>query len=259
MLEIFRRHLPTCSCADTKGGKANHHIYFEAKRFRQYLSGIGVCKAGNLQVPRFANLTSLAGSLQWMQRHRGAKPATLWLYCRDPTTMLALLGYDVGGWDPKRVRTFLLDSVCKCSVHTTEKRVTSAWAFLRFLRVHGLCRVGLDQAVPALAHWRPRNYAVRVEAVYSKRSGLNAQNITRGGRQDRPVRQSETRVRRVYEGLRRRMAGARPRSRYGAPFALRFSRRPRHHRRIAAGGFRTAPCQCDAPDQSDQQAMARRF
>jgi site-specific recombinase XerD len=65
-----------------------------------------------------------------------------------------VLGHDVGEWDPKRVRTFLLDSARNCGVSTAEKRVTSARAFLRYLGVHGLCRAGLDQAVPALAHWR---------------------------------------------------------------------------------------------------------
>ncbi|WP_236674415.1 site-specific integrase [Paraburkholderia hospita] len=154
MLEIFRRHLPTCSCPDAKGGKANHHVYFGAKRFREYLIGIGVCQAGKPATAEICEPNIVSGFRRWMQRHRGAKPATLRLYCRDATTMLELLGHDVGGWDPKRVRTFLLDSVGKCSVSTTEKRVTSARAFLRYLGVHGLCRAGLDQAVPALAHWR---------------------------------------------------------------------------------------------------------
>jgi site-specific recombinase XerD len=68
--------------------------------------------------------------------------------------MLESLGDDVSGWDPKRVRTLLLDSVCKCGVSTAEKRITSARAFLRYLCVHDLCQAGLDQAVPTLAHWR---------------------------------------------------------------------------------------------------------
>jgi site-specific recombinase XerD len=154
MLQIFRRHLPTCSCPDAKGGKANNHVYFGAKRFHEYLIGIGVCEAG---IPASAGVCEpaiVSDFRRWMQRHRGAKPATLRLYCRDATTMLESLPDDVSGWDPKRVRTFLLDSVCKCGVSTAEKRITSARAFLRYLCVHGLCRACLDQAVPTLAHWR---------------------------------------------------------------------------------------------------------
>jgi site-specific recombinase XerD len=68
--------------------------------------------------------------------------------------MLEVLGNHVGQWNPQHVRTFLLDSACSCGVGTAEKRVTSARAFLRYLGVEGLCRAGLDQAVPALANWR---------------------------------------------------------------------------------------------------------
>jgi site-specific recombinase XerD len=154
MLQIFRRHLPTCSCPEAKGGKANHHVYFGAKRFHEYLIGIGVCEAG---IPASAGVCEpaiVSDFRRWLQRHRGAKPATLRLYCRDATTMLESLGDDVSGWDPKRVRTFLLDSVCKCGISTAEKRITSARAFLRYLCVQDLCWAGLDQAVPTLAHWR---------------------------------------------------------------------------------------------------------
>ncbi len=154
MLETFRRHLPTCNCPDAKGGKANHHVYFGAKRFHEYLIGIGVCKAGKRETAEISEPGIVSGFRQWMQKHRGAKPATLRQYCRDATTMLESLGHDVSAWDPKRVRAFLLDSVCKCGAGTVEKRVTSSRAFLRYLGVHGLCRAGLDQAVPALAHWR---------------------------------------------------------------------------------------------------------
>jgi site-specific recombinase XerD len=48
----------------------------------------------------------------------------------------------------------LLNSARSCGAGTAEKRVTSARAFLRYLGVQGLCRAGLDQAVPSLAHWR---------------------------------------------------------------------------------------------------------
>jgi site-specific recombinase XerD len=68
--------------------------------------------------------------------------------------MVEVLGSDATRWDAKHVRTFLLNSACNCGIGTAEKLVTSARAFLRYLGVQGLCRAGLDQAVPALAHWR---------------------------------------------------------------------------------------------------------
>ncbi len=41
--EVFRRHLPTCCCPLSNGGKINHHPYFGVKRFREYLIQMGVC------------------------------------------------------------------------------------------------------------------------------------------------------------------------------------------------------------------------
>src|SRR5260370_9231616 len=112
MLETFRRHLPTCNCPDAKGGKANHHVYFGAKRFHEYLIGIGVCKAGKRETAEISEPGIVSGFRQWMQKHRGAKPATLRQYCRHATTMPGPLGPDVTAWDPKRVRALLLDSGC---------------------------------------------------------------------------------------------------------------------------------------------------
>jgi len=48
----------------------------------------------------------------------------------------------------------LLDRANQCGKSTTEKLITSMRAFLRYLSFRGLCRTDLDQAVPAVAHWR---------------------------------------------------------------------------------------------------------
>lgn len=152
--EIFFRHLPTCTCPEAKGGKNNHHVYFGAKRFREYLIEIGVCQDNKPSIAQIREPAIVGGFRRWLQKHRGAKEPTIRLYCRDATVMLKVLGNDVNQWDPKQIRTFLLNSACSCGAGTAEKRVTSARAFLRYLGVQGLCRAGLDQAVPSLAHWR---------------------------------------------------------------------------------------------------------
>src|SRR6266542_6524998 len=33
-LDAFHRHLPRCHCELSNGGRANHHVFFGAKRFR---------------------------------------------------------------------------------------------------------------------------------------------------------------------------------------------------------------------------------
>jgi hypothetical protein len=147
-LKIFRRHLPTCSCPEVKRGKANHHVYFGAKRFRQYLIGIGVCESDNPSNAEICEPAIVSGFRRWMQKHRGAKAPTLRLYCRDATVMLEVLGHDVGEWDPKRVRTFLLDSARNCGVSTAEKGVA--------VTPHSVCHrrvlLPLPSAIPDRRH-----------------------------------------------------------------------------------------------------------
>ncbi|WP_250465542.1 MULTISPECIES: tyrosine-type recombinase/integrase [unclassified Caballeronia] len=151
--EIFFRHLPTCTCPEANGGKTNHHVYFGVKRFREYLIEIGVCQDNKPSIAEIREAAIVGGFRQWLQKHRGAKEPTIRLYGRDAAVMLKVLG-DVNEWEPKQIRTFLLNSACSCGAGTAEKRITSARAFLRYLGVHDLCRPGLDQAVPSLAHWR---------------------------------------------------------------------------------------------------------
>jgi site-specific recombinase XerD len=151
---VFYQHLATCSCPQARGGRANHHVYFGAKRFREYLIEIGICEREAAANAARQEPPVVSGFRHWLQKHRGAKEPTIRLYCRDATAMLEALGTDSSHWEAKQVRTFLLNSAYNCGISTAEKRVTSTRAFLRYLAVQSLCRVGLDQAVPALAHWR---------------------------------------------------------------------------------------------------------
>src|SRR5215467_406485 len=43
-LDDFRRHLRRCRCPQSNGGRVNHHVFFGAKRFHDYLFRIGVSK-----------------------------------------------------------------------------------------------------------------------------------------------------------------------------------------------------------------------
>jgi integrase len=65
-----------------------------------------------------------------------------------------VLGDDPERWEPAAVRSFFLDRASHCGKGTVEKLTTSLRAFLRYLAVEGHCRAGLDNVVPAYAHWR---------------------------------------------------------------------------------------------------------
>ena len=153
-LEAFRSHLSRCHCPLSNGGTANHHVVFGAKRFHRHLCQTGVCQARPELSRPSAEPALIASFREWFQRHRGATAPTIRYYCRGAADLLNGLGEDLGQWNTGRVRTFVLDRAKQSGTSTTQHLITAFRAFLRFLSFRGLCQINLDQAVPALAHWR---------------------------------------------------------------------------------------------------------
>lgn len=132
----------------------NHHGYFGVKRFIVYLRRIGVCADEPKGSAQNAEPALVASFRRWFHKHRGATEPTLRQYCRGAIELLYALGNDPSQWDSQRVRAFLLARAGQCGAGTAEKLITAIRAFLRYLSAQGQCRAGLDEAVPALAHWR---------------------------------------------------------------------------------------------------------
>lgn len=153
-LSAFFRHLQSCRCPRSKGGRRNHHTSFGAKRYRDCLAQIGVCRRDVAPDVQIADSTLVVGFRQWLQKHRGAAVPNIRQYSRGAADLMTALGDDPRRWDAKAVRTYFLDRATRCGVGTAEKLTTSLRVFLRYLSVHGQCQADLDKAVPAYASWR---------------------------------------------------------------------------------------------------------
>jgi len=149
--EIFRRHLPSCRCPLSNGGKINHHTYFGVKCFHQHLVQLGVCPSDPALTAKPDEPMFLSGFRHWLEVHRGAAQPTIKQYCRGAGELLEALGNNPHRWDPPQVRAFFLGG---SGAATTGKHVTAVRSFLRYLITQDHCRADLDQAVPTLAHWR---------------------------------------------------------------------------------------------------------
>jgi hypothetical protein len=132
-LSAFFRHLQSCHCPRSKGGRRNHHTSFGAKRYRDYLVQIGVYRWSAAPDIRHADASLVAGFRQWLQKHRGAAGPTVRQYSRGAADLMMALGNDPMGWDAKGVRTYFLDRATRCGVGTAEKLTTSLRTFLRYL------------------------------------------------------------------------------------------------------------------------------
>ena len=151
-LQAFSKHLRARRCPRAKGGRHNHHTIYGAKLFRRYLVEIGVCRPAAAAEP--AELQLVTGFKAWLRKHRGASDATIRLYARDAAGLLTALGEDPANWDAAGIRRTFMDRASTSGRGTIEKMTTGLRAFLRYLAVEGRCRVGLDSAVPAYAHWQ---------------------------------------------------------------------------------------------------------
>lgn len=152
-LVAFEQHLRTCRCPRAKGGRRNHHTIYGARLFRRHLEEIGVCKPAVAAI-RPAEPQLVVGFGAWLSKHRGASDATIRLYVRDAVSIMATLETDPTRWSPTDIRCYFMKRASTCGRGTIEKMTTSLRAFLRYLAVQGHCRAGLDNAVPAYAHWQ---------------------------------------------------------------------------------------------------------
>ncbi len=153
-LAAFSRHLRTCHCPRSKGGRRNHHTIFGVRRYREYLEVIGVDQFGRMPEVQNAEPVIITEYRQWLRKHRGVADSTIRLYSRDAANLLVALGDDPGRWNAKSVREYFLDRASQCGAGTTEKLTTGLRAFLRYLSAHDQCQADLDQAVPTFASWR---------------------------------------------------------------------------------------------------------
>ena len=152
-LAAFGEHLRRCRCPRAKGGRRNHHTIYGARLFRRHLVEIGVCRpAATIATPAEPQVVS--DFKAWLRKHRGSSEATIRLYARDAAGMMTALGSDPTGWRPNDIRSYFLARASKSGRGTIEKMTTSLRSFLRYLVVAGRCQAGLDNAVPAYAHWQ---------------------------------------------------------------------------------------------------------
>jgi site-specific recombinase XerD len=152
--ESFRLHFATCRCLNSNGGKINHHTYFGAKCYQQYLQQIGVVPLKPAPMVEPPEPALLASFRHWLHCHRGAAQPTIRLYCKSASLLLSSLSDDVSRWNTQQIRAFFLDQAKVCGMPTLEKRVTAIRIFLRYLIACGHCAGDLDHAVPVFAHWR---------------------------------------------------------------------------------------------------------
>jgi site-specific recombinase XerD len=153
-LDAFRRHFRRCRCPESNGGTTGYHAWFGVKLFHRHLIGLGICRDPVVAAEHGAEPSPVIAFGDWLRVHRGASEPTIRQYSRGATELIGALGEHIDGGTAGQVRDFLLDRASRCGAPSTQKRITSLRAFLRYLTFTGRRQEDLAPAVPAIANWR---------------------------------------------------------------------------------------------------------
>lgn len=187
-LQAFRRHLPSCHCLQSNGGRTKHHVLYGTKRFVAYLRRIGVVERDDTRETTEATAPALVQSFRdWLHHHRGLAESTQRQYVRGAVDLLTSLGDRTIEYDARSIREFLIRRARQCGKPSAQKLVTSVRMFLRYLASQGQCHAALDQAVPALAGWRLATLPRCVAAAEVERMVQACDPRSMRGRRDRAI------------------------------------------------------------------------
>ncbi len=91
---------------------------------------------------------------EWLRQHRGICAKTIDRHGRMVVRLLPALGNDPSTWNAALIREAITAETKRAS-HANVKTMTQALkGYLRFLGAQGLCRPGLEHAVPTIPQWR---------------------------------------------------------------------------------------------------------
>jgi site-specific recombinase XerD len=91
---------------------------------------------------------------EWLRRHRGISERTIDRHGRMVMRLLPALGSEPGRYNAHLVRQVILAETKQASIAYVKTMAMALRGYLRFLGACGLCRPGLDQAVPIIPQWR---------------------------------------------------------------------------------------------------------
>ena len=145
----FLRHLKHCRCP--RYGRT--HRVTGAQLLLKHLRKTGIVTTA-AAAPAGPTSALLAAFHQWMRQERGACAATIHNYSIYIRELLSSLGEDPTRYDAQGLRRCLLQISQRNGrgVETAKTATLGVRMFLRLMIATGQCRVGLDRAIPTVAH-----------------------------------------------------------------------------------------------------------
>jgi site-specific recombinase XerD len=181
----FGRHLNRCHCPHYSHTKQLDVVH-GARLFLTHLRDAQIITLSSVEPPA-DDPALLSAFCQWMCQQRGTSDVTLHNYRIYIRELLRRLGEDPSRFDAHRLRAFVLEKSHSCGWGTTQNCVNALRMFLRFLIAEGQCAVGLDAAIPTVAHWRLASLPRYLPPEHVERLVASCDRASAVGRRDRAI------------------------------------------------------------------------
>lgn len=182
-LARFERHLSRCQCQEYSHARP-HKVVHGVHLFLSHLRD-----AGKINLPWAPNHDPalLSAFCQWMHQQRGISDVTLSTYSIYIRELLRRIGDQPSRFNTRRLREFVLEKSRSWRRGAAKNCTTALRMFLRFLIAEGKCPVGLDAAIPTLAHWRLASLPRYLPPEDVERLIASCDRASAVGRRDRAV------------------------------------------------------------------------
>lgn len=124
---------------------------------------------------------------EWLKQHRGICASTIDRHGRMVVRLLPALGDNPSSWNAALIREAITAETKRAS-HAHVKTMTQALkGYLRFLGARGLCRPGLEHAVPTIPQWRLSSLPRYIGAADVERLIATCDPAASAGTRDRAI------------------------------------------------------------------------
>ena len=187
VIDRFARH--RCRCP---GGRRETHVsdkYLRrVRRLIEFLRERRIVRrdaTGTVPVPMLDR--RVVQFQDWLRQHRGLTESTIDQRGRLVMRLLPALGSRPRSWDAPLVREAVIAEAKRISRGHAKLITTALRGYLRFLSAHGLCRTGLEHAVPTIPEWRLSTLPLYIDAAQVERLIATCDLTTPTGLRDRAI------------------------------------------------------------------------
>ena len=184
VIYLFRKH--RCRCRDRRAQGVSAKSVRRVHGFVEFLAERGIVRHAAKRTPT-AHDRRVIEFQEWSRRHRGNCEQTIDLYGRMIMRLLPALGNRPRSYDARVIREAVVVESERASISTVKSMTTALKGYLRFLGARGLCRPGLEHAVPAIAQRRLSVLPRYIDASDVERLIATCEATTSVGIRDRAI------------------------------------------------------------------------